>query len=110
MTDLEKYKMLYTTLIVISVFYLVMTVYSGYVALDKLKEVEIGEAQRIHRYKYSIAWNGVSVIFVFVILCFTDISLNNIGFRNIVFNFNGPSKVITIFTLVVFSLLTVAFL
>lgn len=97
------------TLLILSVLYLVITAYLGYAAIEKLKKADIGERERVHRYRFSIVWNSISALSVLAVVCFSEISLSNIGFRKITINFVGAAKVIAICTLVICGLLAAIF-
>ena len=44
-------------LLMLVILYLFCTAFSGYCAIKKLDNFPIPEAQRIHRYRFSLGWN-----------------------------------------------------
>ncbi len=95
-------------LLMLAILYLFCTAFSGYCAIKKLDNFPIPEAQRIHRYRFSLGWNLCSLLFVFIIVWISPITLLDIGFRPPVFS--GAHPILYRAVLIVCGLLTALFL
>lgn len=95
-------------LLILAILYLFCTAFSGYRAIKKLDTFPIPEAQRIHRYRFSLGWNLCSLLFVFIIVWSSPITFLEIGFRSPVFS--GAHPILYRAVLIVCCQLTALFL
>lgn len=72
---------MYSILLAVVIIYLLCTAISGYLAIKQFKSSEITSATRIHRYRFSLVWNVLSIFAVFAVVQLTPITLSDIGFR-----------------------------
>lgn len=91
--------------------YLACAAWLGYASVARLKKRNIGEPERVHRYRFSIIWNTLSAVLVFVAVALTPITLGDVGFRGVALSLGtGFAKVLLIGVLVICGALTALFI
>ena len=91
------------------IIYLIITAYTGYAAIEKLKGNELSEEKRIQRYRFSFLWNVVSGGVVMLLIVMGPATLEETGFRPIRF-LQGSHRYLVFATWILCGLLSAVFI
>ena len=91
------------------IIYLIITAYTGYAAIEKLKGNELSEEKRIQRYRFSFLWNVVSGGVVMLLIVMGPATLEETGFRPLRF-LQGSHRYLMFGTWILCGLLSAVFI
>ena len=91
------------------IIYLIITAYTGYAAIEKLKGNELSEEKRIQRYRFSFLWNVVSGGVIMLLIVMGPAALEETGFRPIRF-LQGSHRYLMFGTWILCGLLSAVFI
>lgn len=91
------------------VIYLMITAYTGYAAIEKLKGSHLSEEKRIQRYRFSFLWNIVSGGVVMLMIGIGPAILEETGFRP-VHILSGSYKYLAVGTCILCAALSAIFI